>query len=301
ALSVLVLFPLCRELAMLERVQSQRETATEDAFVAPIACALFVTCPFLAFYQRMALAESLLVAEGLLVAWLSLRWAGRAREPGGRFARASLALGLALAAAVLTKQNFSYLLFGLPILAAALRPSEGTAPQVGRLAAGFLGAVAISIFLFLPYLLAKPGASLRDRIFYRVTHGSFGGGRASHAQIAFDNWRYVFVPMTITRIPPLPYEGFGAPADAGWLWVYLTPPIFLLAIAGLAALVRRKEYRLFGFLAGWTLLELVPFVPFAIAAVPRYAVCVVPPLLLAATFLLARWTRGVSQWAGGRL
>jgi len=264
-----------------------------------VASALFVACPFLAFYQRLALAETLLVLEALLVAWLSLRWAASAGGPAARFRRETLVLGLALGAALLTKQNFSYVLFGLPILAIALRPRQDLQPMFRRYAFGFLGILALSILLFLPYLLVQPGPPLRDRLFYRATHGVFGGGIASHARIAWDNLRYVVFPTTMTPISPIQYEGFRAPAGGGWLWIYLTPPIFLLAVAGVAALAWLKEYRLLCFLGGWTLLALCPFLPFATVAVPRYAVTVVPPLLLAAAFLFDRVVRGIRRHVGG--
>ncbi len=293
AVSVLVLFPLCLELASLARGAKREEVGsapTTGAF-AVLASALFVACPFLAFYQRLALAESMLVLEALLVAWLSLRWAASADGPAARFRRETLALGLALCAALLTKQNFSYVLFGLPILAVALRPRRDLQPMFRRLALGFLGILAVSILLFLPYLLVQPGPPLRDRLFYRATHGVFGGGMASHARMISDNLRYVFFPATMTPISPIQYEGFRAPAEGGWLWIYLTPPVFLLAVTGLAALAWLKEYRLLCFLGGWTLLALLPFVPFATVAVPRYALTAVPPLLLAAAFPLDRLIR----------
>jgi 4-amino-4-deoxy-L-arabinose transferase-like glycosyltransferase len=307
AVSVLVLFPLSRELAGLARGAPGEKvgSAPTPGTFAVAASALFVACPFLAFYQRLALAEAILVLEALLVAWLSLRWAMSAASaasaggPAARFRRETLALGLALCAALLTKQNFSYVLFGLPILAVALRSRRDLQPSLRRLALGFLGILAVSILLFLPYLLVQPGPPLRDRLFYRATHGDFGGGIASHARIAWDNWRYVFIPMTETHVEPVAYEGFRAPADAGWLWIYLTPPIFLLAVAGIAALAWRKENRLLGFLGGWTLLALLPFLLFATTAVPRYALTAVPPLLLAAAYLLDRMVRGIRGLAAG--
>jgi 4-amino-4-deoxy-L-arabinose transferase-like glycosyltransferase len=301
AVSLLVLFPLSRELASLARGADERKGvgAFSPGRFAAVASALFVACPFLAFYQRLALAEGLLVLEALLVAWLSLRWAASAGRPAARFRRETLVLGLALGAALLTKQNFSYVLFGLPILALALRPRQDFQPMFRRYAVGFLGTLALSIFLFLPYLLTQPGPPLRDRLFYRGTHGGFSGGIASHARIAWDNWRYVFFPTTMTPISPIQYEGFRAPAEGGWLWIYLTPPVFLLAVAGLAALAWLREYRLLCFLGGWTLLALCPFVPFATVAVPRYALTAVPPLLLAAALLLDRVVQGIRRLGGG--
>src|SRR5712692_6179867 len=58
AVSVLVLFPLCRELASLARGAQREEvgSAPTPGTLAVVASALFVACPFLAFYQRLALA-----------------------------------------------------------------------------------------------------------------------------------------------------------------------------------------------------------------------------------------------------
>jgi 4-amino-4-deoxy-L-arabinose transferase-like glycosyltransferase len=301
AASLLVLFPLSRELANLARGTDERKGvgAFSPGSFAAMASALFVACPFLAFYQRLALAEGLLVLEALLVAWLSLRWAASAGGPPARFRKEMLVLGLALGAAVLTKQNFSYVLFGLPILAVALRPRRDRHPSFRSFALGYLGILALSILLFLPYLVVQPGPPLRDRLFYRATHGGFSGGIASHARIAWDNLRYVFFPTTVTPISPIQYEGFRAPAEGGWLWIYLTPPVFLLALAGLAVLAWLKEYRLLCFLGVWTLLALCPFLPFATVAVPRYALTAVPPLLLAAAFLLDRVVRSIRRLLAG--
>src|SRR5712691_7036231 len=92
AVSVLVLFPLSRELASLARgaQREEVESAPTTGTFAVVAFALFVVCPFLAFYQRLALAESILVLEALLVAWLSLLWAmsgASAASTGGPAAR----------------------------------------------------------------------------------------------------------------------------------------------------------------------------------------------------------------------
>jgi len=85
--TVLLVLPLCDEIERLGRCGAEAARGDQprpSAFRAS-AAVLFLTCPFLAFYQRMALAEALLVAETILVAWLSLRLA---RDPS----RGALAL-----------------------------------------------------------------------------------------------------------------------------------------------------------------------------------------------------------------
>ena len=59
AASLLVLFPLSRELANLARSADERKGvgAFSAGSFAAVASALFVACPFLAFYQRLALAD----------------------------------------------------------------------------------------------------------------------------------------------------------------------------------------------------------------------------------------------------
>lgn len=303
--TILAVIPLCRELRALSR--NADEDAGENVHrgrgpdaLAASACLLFLTCPFLAFYQRMALAESLLVLEGMLVAWLGLRLARKAGEgaPMARVLRAGVPLGLALGAALLTKQNYSYMLMALPVAAVACASGLQNRGRRKTVAGGLALAFGLALLLFLPVLLIQPGARLRDRLFFRASHGSFGGGLALHVRLTWTNLRYVFVPMVVrSTASPVLYEGFRAPADAGWLWIYLTPPVFVLAIAGLAVLAGTRQARRLGFLAVWTLLMLAPFVPFATTAVARYALPAVAPLLLCAASLLEwLWTRQSRRW-----
>src|SRR5262249_25332552 len=111
AASAALFYVLARDLARTFGAETSR--ARLEAICGGV---LFVLCPFAAFHQRMALTESLFLLEALTVAWLSLRAAAAAvdRRPIGDPA---LALGLALAAAMLTRQDFSYALWALPLFA----------------------------------------------------------------------------------------------------------------------------------------------------------------------------------------
>src|SRR5215831_2385867 len=283
--TTLLVIPLCRELAALPQremlAESPERGSKRTDRLTVCACLLFLTCPFLAFYQRMALAEALLVSETLLVAWLSLRLA---RDP----TRGALALGLALGSAVLTKQIFSYALATLPLIAAALRWRELGAASRRSLLSRLAGAFALALLLFTPVLVFDYGPDLKERVFFHASHRKVAGLTWRREQIAADNLRYLFVPGVLHETPPEAlYEGFQAPADTGWLWISLTPPVYLASLAGLAALAVGRRSRLLLYLAVWIAAMLVPFVGFATSAVPRYALFAVPPFLVAAAWLLA--------------
>ena len=116
-LSVPLLFVTARELF-------RRVNSSAPELEALAGCTLFVLSPFFAFYQRMALAESLFTLETLLVAWLSLRLVSACIDGSPWLARAA-GLGIAMGAAMLTRQDFSYVLWTLPLLAWWVLPSRG--------------------------------------------------------------------------------------------------------------------------------------------------------------------------------
>jgi 4-amino-4-deoxy-L-arabinose transferase-like glycosyltransferase len=86
------------------------------------AAVLSIFCPFLAFYQRLASADSLFVAESLLILWLSLRWGRLAALPPDMLDRScawytALFLGPAMGAALMTRQGLSYTILAMPVVA----------------------------------------------------------------------------------------------------------------------------------------------------------------------------------------
>ena len=111
---------------------------------------------------------------------------------------------------------------------------------------------AIALVIWSPVLLTDRGPSLRERVFFRGAH-AFVGEPAEMVRTAATNLVYAFVPATIRSVPGAdPETGFAAPAEAGWLWVYLTPPVEILGLLGLLLLLGRRETRIFRFLAqGW--------------------------------------------------
>ncbi|HEY4328179.1 MAG TPA: glycosyltransferase family 39 protein, partial [Phycisphaerae bacterium] len=87
--------------------------------VGVIAVVLGIFCPFLAFYQRLATADALFVAESVLIVWLSFRWARSVCVAGNRWGSWLNALWLALAvgSALMTRQGLSYTICIMPPLA----------------------------------------------------------------------------------------------------------------------------------------------------------------------------------------
>ncbi len=212
----------------------------------PLAAVLYALCPFALFYNRMALLDGLLAACGAGALYFALRLARDARG------RDALALGLCLAAAMLTKIFAADMLL-LPLLAVvAARPAQRRA--VRRLA---LLAAALGLAPLAGLLLTPQGAGLLSATH---AHAHAAGGVATVGQ-QLATW--------------------GAA-----LWLYLTPPVLLLALLGLWSIRRQRAALIVG---PWALLGGLPpvLVPGAFLA-PRYFLySAVPILVLAAYGLVA--------------
>jgi 4-amino-4-deoxy-L-arabinose transferase-like glycosyltransferase len=270
----------------LLRLRRRGAGGPEEEWTTGVAALLFITCPFLAFYERMAMSESLLILESVVAAWLALRMARDAGTGEGSRAtlRHALAFGAVVGLAMMTKQNASYVLWGLPWLALPARADSAKPGAARRLGRSTAVAAAIALTIWSPLLLTDRGPSLRERVFFRGAH-AFVGEPAEMVRTAATNLVYAFVPATIRSVPGAdPETGFAAPAEAGWLWVYLTPPVEILGLLGLLLLLGRRETRIFRFLAGWSALSLLPLLPSPLPY-SRYALFCVPPLLLAAALL----------------
>ena len=93
----------------------------------PVACILMILCPFMAFYQRMALADALFVLESAVAAWLSIEFAMAIHRPTmSRPIWATLGLGVVMGLTMLTRQNVSYVLWILPVAVFFLAKSART-------------------------------------------------------------------------------------------------------------------------------------------------------------------------------
>lgn len=254
ALSVPLLFAAAR--ALFRRVDS---SAPELEALA--GCALFVLSPFFAFYQRLALAESLFTLETLLVVWLSLRLASACLDGSPWLPRAA-SLGIAMGAAMLTRQDFSYVLWALPPLAWWVLASRGRREWMPFLGGLFVSAL-IAFLLWAPMLLARTGPDWRTRVFH-----------VGHYREAIS----------------LAQRGRNALQVLGWFATYLTPPVLAAAVlAFLVLLLRRRRAGLF--LGGWLALVVGSPLVFASLFFPRYFVGGAIPLLILAGWLAAELLR----------
>ena len=225
---------------------------------AGAGAALFaVFCPFAAFYQRMALAESLFVAETLGAAWLALRLAGGAGVDGGGTGAANpgrgLAFGAVLGAAMLTRQSFSYVLWALPVAAYLCLPREERA-RGSAFAGRMLLAGATGLLLWSPYLFVPGGPSLAVRVFHVAAYRE---------------------PMDLAR------RLENAASIAQWLSTYLTPPVALFALFSLAWLLVARRRRALAFLLAWLALAALPLATFGSILFSRYALTAALPLWIA--------------------
>lgn len=214
-------------------------------YKAAAAAALLVAlCPFAAFYQRLATPDALFVLLSIVSISVGLRLAD---EPTPRNA---IALGLALAAAMLTRQVFSYVLLFIPLVAIRTRR-----------ALGWYGvAAAIALICWSPFLLADrdryrddPVEELRRRAFYQK-------------QFSAETERVPLIAANTKKV-------------AQWYWLYLTPPVVIAACLSMIWLAVRR-IRLFILLAVWTAALLAPLIFFATVTYSRYALPAAIPLLI---------------------
>jgi 4-amino-4-deoxy-L-arabinose transferase-like glycosyltransferase len=231
----------------------------EDAF---FVAALAAASPFLVFSDRIARPDSLFLLETALAVWLSVSIATRTRPLA-----AAVAFGVLMGLTMLTRQAVSYPLWLLPPIAFVLTGQRDWRRILLPLALAF----AIATALWAPMLIAPGWPSLSDRIFH--------------------------LGATRPALPPgeraaLFGRNLGVAVAA--FRTYLTPPVFLAAVAGFVLLAATRR-RLFTFLASWEVLLLAPAALFAVDYFPRYALPAALPLFAAAaiavSFAWNRWPR----------
>ena len=258
------------------------------------AVALFVTSPYLAASQRMSLVESLFLLEETTIAWLSLVAADTFWRGTGDRRRQTASwglLGLAFGATFLTRQNVSYVLLALPVLAVLVARPPGRRwdrAAGGRLLLALSGSIAVAVLVWFPALVLPsdrsfPEKGLRTKIFYHPRYGT-AAGLAERPRVALENSVRMFLPLE--RGPDGKYR---YRANAGWFWTYLTPPVEILSLAALFWMALARRWRLLAFLLGWIVLLLGPIAVFGGVLFPRYAVAAAIPLLLALACAVASW------------
>ncbi len=293
AVTVVLLFPLCRLLGRLARPATPD---TASGLLLPAVSALFlITCPYLAFYQRLALAEALVVLESVAVVWLSLAIAQAAWTPGYAFDESGrrtkrgmawygIALGVLLGLAMLTRQNFSYLLWFLPLMAFLAWPRPATDDCRSRPLRRFLHAalltVPVAVTIWIPMLVSPPKSEIWKRIFYQARFLE-EAGPGSRVTVVLSNAAEIFLPLDRATL-----GGWRVSLEAGWFWTYLTPPICVLVLAAFCWLAARGRWRLVAFLVAWFVLTSGPLAVFGRILFSRYAVPATIPLLLAAAAIV---------------
>ena len=246
----------------------------EDSIRVGGAAALVgILAPFAAFHQRIALAESLFLCESLLAALLALRLAFPAENSSRSEVGQSVAFGAVMGAAMLTRQNFSYVLWALPLCAVLALPAEKRSPAPSFLRRMAV-AGAVSLLLWAPILIQKTGPDLKTRVFH------VAGFRA---------------PL------PLAERVRHAAQVAMWFWTYLTPPIAFLSVAALAWLLGNPRRPIFTFLVLWVAIVLAPLLLFGSLLYPRYTFTAAAPLWIACGFLLADLRRRLGKAPVGPL
>jgi 4-amino-4-deoxy-L-arabinose transferase-like glycosyltransferase len=306
AISIPLLYALCVELGFFLRPRDETRTGlptfATGRILGLLSIAFFIFSPFLSFYQRLATADALFLAESLTILWLSLRWA-RLSIAGLRRADAwlsALFLGIAIGVGLMTRQGISYTLCAAPIAAWLFHRfinRQNPPPRAGhQLLLPFVQlaiAALLAAMLWLPYLTVElspraldlkratnPAATLttgdlaaevKRRVFYQDNFAK----TASPLAIAARNLHLTFIPGHNDR---------GA-ITSGWLFYYLTPPVYLASLLGFLYLAWRRQWLLLTFLFFWILITMGPVILLGNVIFSRYILAGIPPFLIAAAFL----------------
>jgi 4-amino-4-deoxy-L-arabinose transferase-like glycosyltransferase len=214
---------------------------TGDRRVADLTALFYIACPFTLAYDRMVLTDAFLAAFTALTLLLSMALAEEPRS------RSGIALGVAMALGVLSKTT-GLVLFVFPLLAWALL-GRNRRRAVAPLACAY--AMAATLAAYPLWLFFRKTDELAGAIGLGDGDTSFAGNASTNLGLA-----------------------------ASWLWTYWTPPLIVLALAGLtAALVRRERAREAVLLALLAAGPAVAFVAVSEIWYPRYLLFTTVPFL----------------------
>ena len=300
ALALVVLPALCHELCRLMSPDSEvlpPQRRLFERLFAPVVALFFIFSPLVSFYQRMALAESLLLLETCLIAWLSLRFArhvvaGASRR---RLGSEALFLGSAWAAALITKQNFSYMLWLLPWGAFIARCSKGAwRSQARSFVLYYSVSTLLGLMVFLPVILVPSSHDLRTRLFYKPIF-TVDSAHRTRSELFEQNLVSLVSPRFANVAQWWPHDPT-RPLEDGLLYLYLTPPVFLLLLLGFITLSRRHCGRALLFVAIWCMVLLGTVMAGANLLYSRYLIAGAASLILLAAWisadvLAALWVR----------
>jgi len=224
---------------------------------------LYLTSPFAFVYDRLAVSDPLVLLFGTIVLRLSL---GLATAPNGKRA---VALGLALGLGALVKATDA-LFFPIPLIVWLFLGRRGH----GRRFAGSF-ALALVIGVVLPAL-------------------AYGYGARFAGSNAFGLIGEVSVLNGQLDLAHTLRERFAVARDgAGWLWVYLTPPVAVAAAVGIpvALATRRTDILMLAVVAAAII---VPLTALSRIWFPRYLLPMLPAVLMLSAVGIEALVRRVS-------
>jgi 4-amino-4-deoxy-L-arabinose transferase-like glycosyltransferase len=287
---------MCEELGLLQRERATNRTAgpaPSGRILGLLAAVLMIFCPFLAFYQRLATADALFVAEMLMAGWLGLCW-GRRVMTGLRAWPAAMALGVAMGAAMMTRQGLSYTLWGIPVAGVALHFSRGVAKRRwGRVLMQFVLAVVVAMVLWLPYLTTELPRFTENARAEAAQPADVSGWTVVKQRILYQE------QFTEAGDSRLALAAKNAESAGVWFFDYLTWPVLAASVLGLAAIALRRQWRLLVLLLVWLGLMLGPVIVLGNVVYSRYVLAGAPALLIAAAYFVAEvltWALSTRLW-----
>lgn len=222
--------------------------------VGLVAAVLYIVTPIMLFYDRFAVPDDLLATTSiwslLLAIWL-------VEKPTKRNA---LLLGLSIGLGMLTKSPAIFFVACLPLIAIIYAwKKDHWKHHLKMYAINFIIAIATAFIL---------QSGMRVSSLYPV--------------IAQRQPDFVF---SLSRIFVHPLDPFVPRIFdvSNWLLAYLTWPIVLLALVGLAIGIKLRK-RFVWVLLVWFLLPLLVEMEYAKAFTPRYFLFTLPPFIILATF-----------------
>ncbi len=223
--------------------------------IALLSSFLYAVSPFAVLFDRMALVDSLLTMFGVWVLYFGVLLI--------RYQRLDLAMitGIILGGAFLTKSPAIFFALLLPSTVLLLTRKKNFLVQIFKLIGLWL---VVFLFAFGIYNVLRLGPNFN--------------------MIAARNKDYVFSFQEILSHPLDPFKPHVGQIWE-WFWFFLTPPVILVFIAGLAVGIK-KFPRQTVLLLIWLLVPLLTQMAFAKVFTARYVLFIIPLfLILAAVFL----------------
>jgi 4-amino-4-deoxy-L-arabinose transferase-like glycosyltransferase len=220
-------------------------------WVSLSASGLYALLPFFVFFDRLALADSMVLMFGIWLAYLSVLLARRPRLD------LSLIMGLVLTGALITKSPAIFFALMIP---ASLLLGKNLKKNIWSLAGFWLLIWAMGFGFYNFLLRLGPGFQM----------------------IALRNKDYLFTFQEFLAHPLDPLKPHLVDLFS-WLFNLFTWPVCLLVLLGLF-LGLRKKFKENLFLLIWFLIPLLPQMVLAKVFTPRYILFTLWPLVLLAAF-----------------